>query len=96
MGLDRCKSLIIGGAPVRNELKYFYYGLALPLTDVYGLSEASGPVTLHLEHSILESCGKALEGIELKIFSPDSDGQGEVISLQIKIIIPFFNTSNIN
>lgn len=78
MGLENCKCFFVGGAPVRNELKYFYAGLDMPLIECYGMSETAGGTTFNFDHSILESSGKALSGIEIKIENPDSNGHGEV------------------
>ena len=57
----------------------FFYDLGIPVANGYGLTEAS-----HLAHAQrsnpfrADTVGKPLPGVELRVFSPDSDGIGEV------------------
>ncbi|XP_037958361.1 long-chain-fatty-acid--CoA ligase heimdall [Teleopsis dalmanni] len=78
LGLDNCKSLIIGGAPVREELKKYFLSLDMVLIDVYGLSETSGAIAFSFDQTNLKSVGKAIDCVEMKICNPDNNGHGEV------------------
>ncbi|XP_036342947.1 long-chain-fatty-acid--CoA ligase heimdall-like [Rhagoletis pomonella] len=78
LGLDQCSWIIVGGAPVTTELKKFFTSLDMPLCEAYGISEMGGAAVLNLDYGNLYSCGKALDGVEIKIYKPNEDGHGEV------------------
>ena len=42
LGFDRCKFFMSGAAPVMKESLEFFYGLHIPLAEVYGMSECTG------------------------------------------------------
>ena len=57
------------------------------LQEAFGLTESTGPMIISPAGGIkIGSCGKILEGSELKIFDPDEDGVGEVNTLQLQYI----------
>lgn len=85
LGLDQCKTLLVGSAPVTVELKRFFLSIDMPLWEVYGMSETAGAITMNYEQKNLENVGKALEGCEIKIYSPDQNGHGEVSKMITKI-----------
>lgn len=78
LGLERCKGLFIGGAPVSEELKQFFMSLDMPLFDVFGMSETSGGVVFNFAIPNLKTIGKPVEGVEIMIREPDQNGEGEV------------------
>jgi long-chain-fatty-acid--CoA ligase ACSBG len=79
LGLDLAKICIIGAASSNIETLKFFYGIDLPLTDAYGMTESSGVITvIPSRHAKIGSVGKQLDGIELKIMDPDDDGCGEI------------------
>lgn len=78
LGLDRCRWRITGGAPVSTELKEFFTSLDMPLFEAYGLSEVGGAAVINRDIGNLKSCGKAFDGVEIKINEPNEDGHGEV------------------
>lgn len=77
LGLDYCRWRIVGGAPVTTELKEFFLSLDMPLFEAYGLSETGGAVINKIDNK-LTSCGKAIEGVEIKVNNPNKEGHGEV------------------
>lgn len=79
-GLERCKYLFVGGAPVSEELKRFFLSINLPLTEVFGMSETSGAVTLNFDYSNLKVVGKPIGDMKIRINNPTDKGEGEVIS----------------
>ncbi|XP_064542160.1 long-chain-fatty-acid--CoA ligase heimdall [Drosophila montana] len=79
LGLELCKTLLTGGAPVSPELKHFFLGLDMPLADVYGMSETGGAITLNERITNLYSSGAPIAGTEVKIDKPDVNGQGEIL-----------------
>ncbi|XP_053959488.1 long-chain-fatty-acid--CoA ligase heimdall-like [Anastrepha ludens] len=78
LGLDRCEWLLVGGAPVSEEMKKFFLSLDMPLAEAYGLSEMGGGAVVNFNYANLRTCGKVLDGVEIKINNPDVNGQGEV------------------
>lgn len=51
LGLDRCHSFISGAAPLNKETSEFFLSLDIPIGDMYGLSESSGPHTIPIQES---------------------------------------------
>jgi len=44
LGLDDCEVAVSGAAPLPAEILDFFRGLSLPVSEIYGLSESSGPL----------------------------------------------------
>ncbi|KAG7488140.1 hypothetical protein MATL_G00030480 [Megalops atlanticus] len=79
LGLDRCTKCYTGAAPITKDTLEFFLSLDIPVYELYGMSESTGPHTISLPHAFrLTSCGKVIPGCETKIFSPDSEGNGEI------------------
>ncbi|XP_078533834.1 long-chain-fatty-acid--CoA ligase ACSBG2-like [Lissotriton helveticus] len=79
LGLDRCVMCSTGAAPITKETLDYFMGLNLPIMELYGMSESSGPHTASIPSSFRStSCGKTVPGCRSKIHMPDKDGNGEV------------------
>ncbi|XP_059345670.1 long-chain-fatty-acid--CoA ligase ACSBG2 isoform X3 [Ammospiza nelsoni] len=79
IGLDRCTKCYTGAAPITRETLEFFLSLNIPVMELYGMSESSGPHTISLPHAFkLGSCGKVLSGCHTLIHKPDMDGIGEI------------------
>jgi len=52
LGLDRCRVIISGAAPIRRETLEFFMSLDMPLMEGYGMSESSGMLT----HCVSDLC----------------------------------------
>jgi long-subunit acyl-CoA synthetase (AMP-forming) len=48
LGLDRAKILVTSTAPIARSTLEFFLSLGLPICEVYGMSECTGPATLSL------------------------------------------------
>ncbi len=48
LGLDRCRLFISTAAPISRDTLDFFHSLNLPITEVYGMSECTGPGALSL------------------------------------------------
>lgn len=81
MGFSQCKNLVVGAAPIHRETLEFFMAVDLPILELYGMSESTGPQTLNVK-AFKEwrtgSCGKSMSGVETKIDNPDEHGDGEV------------------
>ncbi len=68
VGLDRCRLAITSTAPCRPEVHQFWAALGLPLFEVWGMSELTGPATaVPPDHHAEPSVGSALPGVEIKL-----------------------------
>ncbi|KAK7116001.1 long-chain-fatty-acid--CoA ligase ACSBG2-like isoform X2 [Littorina saxatilis] len=80
LGFDRCELRLSGAAPITKETLDYFLSLNLPLCEVYGMSECSGPHTTgfpKLNHVC--SVGKELPGITTVLDKMDEDGNGEIV-----------------
>lgn len=66
------KEVIIGGAPFNAEVESFVRSIKFPYSIAYGMTEC-GPIICHSpwDEFPYTSCGKAADGMELKVLSPD-------------------------
>lgn len=48
LGLDRCRKCYTGAAPITKDTLEFFLSLDIPLLELYGMSESSGPHTVTL------------------------------------------------
>lgn len=46
LGLDRCKICFTGAAPITKDTLEYFMSLNIPLMEIYGMSESSGPHTI--------------------------------------------------
>lgn len=51
IGLDRCTKCYTGAAPITRETLEFFLSLNIPVLELYGMSESSGPHTISLPHA---------------------------------------------
>jgi long-chain acyl-CoA synthetase len=68
VGLDRCTTAITSTAPCRVELHEFWGALGMPLYEVWGMSELTGPATVvPMDDHQAPSIGRAMPGVEVKL-----------------------------
>jgi long-subunit acyl-CoA synthetase (AMP-forming) len=68
LGLDRAKIMVTSAAPISRDTLEFFLSLGLPICEVYGMSECTGPATMSLPKRYRTGkAGFALPGMELKI-----------------------------
>ncbi|MBU0993280.1 MAG: AMP-binding protein [Proteobacteria bacterium] len=70
LGLDRCRLFVSTAAPVSIDTLEFFIGLGLPVTEVYGMSECTGPAVVSLPEPFkyrIGWAGPALSGTELSL-----------------------------
>ena len=81
LGFKRCNIFVMGADPVDRGVHDYFMSINIQLMELYGQSESSGCLTLNLMQQDgwkVESCGKPIKGVQLKIFNPDKNGEGEV------------------
>jgi len=68
LGFDRTRVLLTGAAPIARSTLEFFLSLGLPICEVYGMSESTGPTTLSSEERCRTgSAGWAIPGTELEV-----------------------------
>jgi long-chain acyl-CoA synthetase len=68
LGMDQVFIAITAAAPVNPELIRFFMTIGVPLFELYGMSETTGPATTNLPGAFkVGSVGKALPGVEVKV-----------------------------
>lgn len=68
LGLDRARILVTSAAPISRDTLEFFLSLGLPICEVYGMSECTGPATASLpDRYYTGKAGFCLPGAELKI-----------------------------
>ncbi|KAM4745897.1 long-chain-fatty-acid--CoA ligase ACSBG2-like [Anableps anableps] len=78
LGLDRCKLCCTGAAPITKETLDYFMSLNLPVKELYGMSESSGPHSVSINEFRIGSCGKVMPGCKTKLENLDADGNGEI------------------
>jgi long-chain acyl-CoA synthetase len=74
IGLDDCDLAITGAAPLPAAILTWFRAIGVPMTEVYGMSESSGPMTLNCWQPKPGTVGTAIPGCEVKLAD-----DGEVI-----------------
>jgi long-subunit acyl-CoA synthetase (AMP-forming) len=75
LGLDRARVCATSTAPISIETLRFFLSLGIPIMEVYGMSECTGPATFSTpERFRLGKVGRAIAGTEVRIA-----GDGEVL-----------------
>ncbi|MFM7069783.1 MAG: AMP-dependent synthetase/ligase [Actinomycetes bacterium] len=68
LGLDECELAVTGAAPIAPDLLGWFRAIGVPLAEIYGMSESSGPMTFTATHVKQGSVGPAIPGTEVRIF----------------------------
>lgn len=68
LGLARAKYLISGAAPIAREVLEFFFSLDMPIYEVYGQSEDTGPTSFNAPDAVrVGSVGRPIPGDEVRI-----------------------------
>ena len=68
LGFDRCRNLLSSAAPISLDTLEFFLSLGLPICEIYGMSECSGPATVGLANNYdTDKLGPCLPGTEMRI-----------------------------
>jgi long-chain acyl-CoA synthetase len=75
----RIKVWVSGGSHLDGQISRYYHGLGLPLRQGYGLTETAPLTSVQCAFDpAVESVGRPIEKVEVKIHEPDESGNGEV------------------
>jgi long-subunit acyl-CoA synthetase (AMP-forming) len=79
IGLNQHKVIHVGAAPIHRTVLEYFMKFNLPILELYGMSECTGPATLNsIDNWRLGSVGKAICGTKVKLDNIDENGEGEV------------------
>jgi long-chain acyl-CoA synthetase len=67
IGLDQLVIAVTGAAPIPVEVLRFFRSLGVPMSEIYGLSETSGPMTWDPFRVRIGTVGRAMPGIEVRL-----------------------------
>ncbi len=73
------KIWVSGGSHLDGRISKYYHDLGLPLRQGYGLTETS-PLSCVQDafDDAVDSVGKPIDGVEVKVVDPDENGNGEL------------------
>jgi long-chain acyl-CoA synthetase len=66
-GLDAVRAAITGAAPITREVLEWFNAVGVPLSEIYGMSESSGPMTWEAYRIKPGTVGPAIPGCEVRI-----------------------------
>ena len=78
LGLDRCRLIVNASAPLQKSTDEYFRSLFIRIVDLYGMSEATGPLTANFPDFKRGTSGKPVPGVEFKLFNADESGEGEL------------------
>jgi len=67
LGLDQVEFAITGAAPIPADLLNWYRAIGVPLSEIYGMSENSGPLTWTPRRVKAGTVGPAIPGCEVQL-----------------------------
>ena len=68
LGFDRARLCVTSAAPIARDTLEFFLSLGIPVLEIYGMSECTGPATYSPpENYRTGKCGLCLPGAELKL-----------------------------
>ena len=65
VGLDCLQYAITGAAPIPPELIRWYRAIGVPMSEIYGLSETTGPMTWDPDEVRVGTVGRAFPGVDV-------------------------------
>lgn len=87
IGLDKARFVISGAAPISPDVLRYFHSIGVPIREVYGQTEGSGPTTIHFHDRIkLGTVGPPLPGVEVRIAE-----DGEILVRGGNVFKGYFN-----
>jgi long-chain acyl-CoA synthetase len=73
LGLNECRAMISGAAPINPEVLRFFHAIGLPVAEVYGQTEDCGPTSINRVEKIkIGTVGPEIPGVQIRI-APDGE-----------------------
>ena len=87
----RLNKIVVGAAALQKEVAEDFIMFGIPVIIGYGLTECSPIVICNSTENITpDSIGKPLDGVEIKIESPDEKGIGEICVKGPMVMLGYF------
>jgi long-chain acyl-CoA synthetase len=67
IGLDATVSAVTGAAPIPRAILEWFNAIGVPLSEIYGMSESSGPITWSPQENRIGFVGRAVPGCEVAL-----------------------------
>ncbi len=67
VGLDAVELAITGAAPIPDQVLEWFNAIGVPLAEIYGMSETTGPMTFSPERPKIGTVGRGCHGMEVQI-----------------------------
>jgi len=92
----RAYEVIVGGAPLNQEIEQFLKSIDFPLTVGYGTTECAPLISYSDYHDFVPtSCGTPLPGMETKILSPDPQHiAGEIVTRGVNLMLGYYKNED--
>ncbi|HJO05257.1 MAG TPA: AMP-binding protein [Acidobacteriota bacterium] len=88
---SQLRIFLIGGAKFDAQVFEDFLDLGFPLLQGYGLTEATAVLTIHpLTEQRPNTVGRPVDGVELRIQSPDETGVGEIVARSPSRMIGYY------
>ena len=87
----RLIKIVCGGAPLRKELGDFFDAVGITLVNGYGITECSPLVSANRDYYYnFSSVGNPLPCLEMKIYEPNADGEGEICVKGATVMLGYY------
>ena len=88
----RAYEVIVGGAPLNQEIEQFLRDIEFPITVGYGTTECAPLISYSDYHDFVSgSCGTAVANMEVKILSANpQDIEGEIVTRGINVMQGYY------
>lgn len=88
----RAYEVIVGGAPLNQEIEQFLKSIDFPITVGYGTTECAPLISFSDYHQFIPtSCGTVVDHMEVKIVSSDPENvEGEIICRGTNVMLGYY------
>ena len=88
----RLYEVIVGGAPLNQEIEQFLYDIDFPITVGYGTTECAPLISYSDYHDFVPgSCGTAVDNMEIRILSDDPQNrEGEIVTRGKHVMLGYY------
>ena len=90
----RAYEVIVGGAPLNQEIETFLKSIDFPVTVGYGTTECAPLISFSDYHDFVpSSCGTPVANMEVKILSPNPQHvEGEIVCRGMNVMLGYYKT----
>ena len=91
----RAYEVIVGGAPLSQEIEQFLRDIDFPITVGYGTTECAPLISYSDYHDFVPgSCGTAVANMEVKILSSDPQNvEGEIVTRGMNVMLGYYKNT---